>query len=84
MVGLVRDEDSVERLLGILSLPLNVLIGYLKNRGCHARARPLSMSAATRPAEIGFAELAREARRLLPGLRLRRRLFWRYTLVWRN
>jgi hypothetical protein len=42
------------------------------------------MTAATRPAEVPFADLAREARRVLPGVRLRRRLFWRYTLVWKQ
>jgi hypothetical protein len=35
-------------------------------------------------AEPAFAELTREAQALLPGAQLRRRLFWRYTLVWRN
>ncbi|WP_210410935.1 hypothetical protein [Oerskovia sp. KBS0722] len=29
------------------------------------------------------AELRAAAREILPGARLRRRLYWRYTLVWR-
>lgn len=41
------------------------------------------MTAATRPARMGFPEIVREAHLVLPGARLRRRLFWRYTLVWR-
>lgn len=41
------------------------------------------MTARTRPAEMGFPGIVREARAVLPGARLRRRLFWRYTLVWR-
>ncbi|RDG38608.1 SAM-dependent methyltransferase, partial [Streptomyces corynorhini] len=36
----------------------------------------------TRPATATFADTVRDARRALPGARLRRRLFWRYTLVW--
>jgi len=31
-----------------------------------------------------FAEIVAEARRVLPRARLRRRLLWRYTLVWRK
>ena len=42
------------------------------------------MTARTRGAEMGFAEVVREARWVLPGCRVRRRLFWRYTLVWRQ
>ncbi|MEU7564564.1 hypothetical protein AB0A99_00880 [Streptomyces fradiae] len=40
------------------------------------------MTAPVRPAAMDFGEIVREVRRVLPGARLRRRLFWRYTLVW--
>lgn len=32
--------------------------------------------------EMTYSDIVREARQVLPGVRLRRRLFWRYTLVW--
>ncbi|NUP42800.1 MAG: class I SAM-dependent methyltransferase [Streptomyces sp.] len=82
IVGLARDETFVDRLLGYASIPLNAATGWLKNRGRTA-PRPVSMTAVTRPADATYAEIVREARRVLPGARLRRRLFWRYTLVWR-
>jgi len=41
------------------------------------------VAAVTRSPETAFAEIRHEAVRLLPGVRLRQRLFWRYTLVWR-
>lgn len=82
IVGLARDETFVDHLLGCASIPLNAATGWVKNRGRTA-SRPASMTAVTRPADATFAEIAREARRILPGARLRRRLFWRYTLVWR-
>ena len=82
IVGLARDETFVDHLLGCASIPLNAATGWLKNRGRTA-PRPAAMTAVTRPADATFAEIAREARRILPGARLRRRLFWRYTLVWR-
>ncbi|GAB2729160.1 hypothetical protein GCM10027072_24180 [Streptomyces bullii] len=42
------------------------------------------MSAPTRPAGERFPGIVREARAVLPGARLRRRLVWRCTLVWRS
>ncbi|MFJ5308490.1 class I SAM-dependent methyltransferase [Streptomyces sp. NPDC088350] len=84
VVGCAREESPVDHLLAALSIPLNLANGWLKNRGRTAASRPVSMTAVTRPPEITFAEIRREAARLLPGARLRRRLFWRYTLVWRG
>ncbi|MEV5597178.1 class I SAM-dependent methyltransferase [Streptomyces sp. NPDC052496] len=46
--------------------------------------RPVAMTAPARPADLPFSVVLREAHRILPGARLRRRLFWRYTLVWRH
>jgi hypothetical protein len=41
------------------------------------------MTVPVRPATMSFAEIMRDDRDALPGVRPRRRLFWRYTLVWR-
>ncbi|MFH8339874.1 class I SAM-dependent methyltransferase [Streptomyces sp. AM6-12] len=79
VVGCARDED----VRGVLSVPLNALIGWVKNRGRPAAERPAGMTAPVRPPETDFSEIAGQARRLLPGARLRRGFFWRYTLVWR-
>ncbi|WP_405871648.1 class I SAM-dependent methyltransferase [Streptomyces sp. NBC_00005] len=81
VVGLAREETFVDFLLGYASVPLNAATGWVKHRGRTA-PRPASMTAVTRPADATFAEIGREARSLLPGARLRRRLLWRYTLVW--
>ncbi|MFF9145923.1 class I SAM-dependent methyltransferase [Streptomyces sp. NPDC014861] len=83
VVGLSRPRSVGDHLLGAVAVPLNAALGWLKNRGRRA-ARPDAMTARTRPAEMSFAEIVREARAVLPGARLRRRLFWRYTLVWRS
>lgn len=82
VVGCARAASPGDHALGLLALPLNAAMGRLKNRG-RARPLPVSMTAPTRAPETTFAEISREARRLLPGARMRRRLFWRYTLVWR-
>ncbi|MFF7748522.1 class I SAM-dependent methyltransferase [Streptomyces sp. NPDC007971] len=82
VVGCARAESPGDHALGLLALPLNAAMGWLRNRG-RTRPAPLSMTAPTRDPEMTFAEVSQQAGRLLPGARLRRRLFWRYTLVWR-
>ncbi|MBW8706725.1 2-methyl-6-phytyl-1,4-hydroquinone methyltransferase [Streptomyces sp. MBT84] len=83
VVGLSRADTRVDHLLGLMSVPLNPAMGWLKNKGRRC-PRPLSMTAPTRAADMTFNDLSREAQDLLPGVQLRRRLFWRYTLVWHN
>ncbi|MER5180154.1 class I SAM-dependent methyltransferase [Streptomyces sp. NPDC002896] len=81
VVGLARAETRGDHLLGAIAIPLNLAMGWFKNKGRKA-PRPVSMTAHTRPADMSFPDIVREARQVLPGARLRRRLFWRYTLVW--
>ncbi|MFD7700886.1 class I SAM-dependent methyltransferase [Streptomyces caelestis] len=83
VIGLWRARTPGDHLLGAAALPLNAATGWIRNKGRTA-CPPASMTAPVRPATMGFPEIAREARRVLPGARLRRRLFWRYTLVWRR
>ncbi|WP_030375998.1 class I SAM-dependent methyltransferase [Streptomyces rimosus] len=83
ILGLSRPATPVDYLLGTAAAPLNAATGWLKNRGRTA-PRPVSMTATTRPADMTFPDIARQARSILPGARLRRRLFWRYTLVWQR
>ncbi|MEU6903872.1 class I SAM-dependent methyltransferase [Streptomyces coeruleorubidus] len=81
IVGVSRERTPVDHLLGVASIPLNIVMALLENRG-RPVPRPVSMTARTRPPDMTFPEIVREARTVLPGARLRRRLFWRYTLVW--
>ncbi|MGX7759654.1 class I SAM-dependent methyltransferase [Streptomyces angustmyceticus] len=81
VVGLCRAHTPVDHLLGTVAIPANAVTGWLKNKG-RPSPRPVSMTAPVRPAEMTFDEIARTAGEILPGARLRRRLFWRYTLVW--
>ncbi|TCR21258.1 class I SAM-dependent methyltransferase [Streptomyces sp. BK205] len=83
VVGCAREDTWVQHLLGLVSVLLNPLYGWARNRGRRAAAPPLAMTAVTRQPDVPYTELVREVRRILPGARLRRRLFWRYTLVWR-
>lgn len=83
VVGLCRAQTPVDYLLGVIAMPANAATGWLKNKG-RPSPRPVSMTARTRSADMTFDDIVREARNVLPGARLRRRLFWRYTLVWRR
>ncbi|MFJ4767960.1 class I SAM-dependent methyltransferase [Streptomyces uncialis] len=83
IVGVARSETPGDQLLATVSAVLNVAMALLKNRGRGA-ARPVAMTATVRPADMSFPDITRDAHRLLPGARLRRRLFWRYTLVWQK
>ncbi|MEN1974687.1 hypothetical protein [Cellulomonas olei] len=47
------------------------------------RRYDVAMSAPTRPATMTLAEVRECVARVLPGARVRRRLFWRWTLVHR-
>ncbi|MFF2503107.1 class I SAM-dependent methyltransferase [Streptomyces sp. NPDC058067] len=81
VVGLFCAQTSVDHLLGGVAIAANVVMGWLKNRG-RPSPRPVSMTAPTRSADMTFDDIVREAGGVLPGARIRRRLFWRYTLVW--
>ncbi|GCB45318.1 SAM-dependent methyltransferases [Streptomyces sp. NL15-2K] len=83
IVGLFRAQTPADHLLGALAVPANAAIGWLKNKGRRS-PRPLSMTAPTRPADMTFDDIVRATADVLPGARLRRRLFWRYTLVWHH
>ncbi|MER6188081.1 class I SAM-dependent methyltransferase [Streptomyces sp. NPDC001652] len=80
VVGVYRPRRS-DYLIDAVAIPANVAMAWIKNKGRKV-PRPASMTAPTRPATMTFADVVRDARQALPGVRLHRRLFWRYTLVW--
>ncbi|MEV6114986.1 methyltransferase domain-containing protein [Streptomyces sp. NPDC052109] len=82
VVGCARAASRLDHAIGLAAIPLNALTGWLKNHGRPAPHRPVHDR--THPGARD--ELRRGpagGRPALPGARFRRRLFWRYTLVWR-
>lgn len=73
----VRDD----LLRSLLSLVLNPIVGLLIHPRSAAEL-PGNMQAPIATPQHTFAQIAAIARRELPGVRMRRRLFWRYTAVW--
>jgi SAM-dependent methyltransferase len=78
IVGCYRATTPADHAVGLLAIPANLLVGLLRSTG----TAPAGMSAPVAPATESLPEIRAAARSLLPGARIRRRLFWRYTLVW--
>ena len=82
VVGLSRPESTVDWLWDSVSLLLNPVVGLAKHpRPAGPDAGDVIAMPVREPTET-FAELRRVAGDELPGARLRRRLFFRYTLAW--
>ncbi len=82
VVGLSRPEATADWLWDSVSLLLNPLVGLVKHpRPAGPGAGDETPMPVRDPTET-FAELTRVAAAELPGARLRRRLFFRYTLAW--
>ncbi|MFY7068175.1 class I SAM-dependent methyltransferase [Nocardiopsis changdeensis] len=79
VLGVHEPSQFTDHLLGAAAVPANLAVGWARGR----RPRPEAMTARTAPAAMTLPEIAREAGRILPGVRLRRHLFWRHSLLWR-
>ncbi|REJ05514.1 class I SAM-dependent methyltransferase [Microbacterium bovistercoris] len=80
IVGAAR-ETSADAPRSLVSLALNPVIGFLKHPR-RASAPPASMRAPTAEPRETFDDIRIVAAEVLPGIRMRRRLFWRYTAHW--
>ena len=82
IVGVAR-ETCADTTRSMLSLVLNPLVGLVRHPS-RATGTLLHMQAPTAAPVESFEEIRRTARDVLPGIRMRRRLFWRYTATWRS
>lgn len=79
VVGCYRAATRTDRLVDLVAIPANLVMGLLRSaRSPEAR---VAMSAPTAPPETTLAEVRAVAAQVLQGARIRRRLFWRYSLV---
>ncbi|MET9229842.1 class I SAM-dependent methyltransferase [Lentzea sp. NPDC003310] len=81
VVGLYRAATWADRAMELVTLPANALVGLGKFlRGSreqpHDPEMPVVTTAPTLP------EIRAAAAGIVPGARIRRRLFWRWSLVW--
>jgi ubiquinone/menaquinone biosynthesis C-methylase UbiE len=78
VIGLYAPATIVDHLWQTAAVPSNLLVSW-----AHGRDTPtVAMTAPVRQPTTTLAQLRAQARQILPGARIRR-LFWRYSLVWR-
>lgn len=80
IVGVAKESPG-DAVHSWVSLLLNPVIGLLRHPA-RATGVPAHMRAPTAEPSESFSEIRALAREVLPGIRMRRRLFWRYTASW--
>jgi SAM-dependent methyltransferase len=85
ILGLCRYETRAEYLPDLIAAPANLAA----KAAVRAKVRLGSRAAGSGPApsmnaQMTLPEIRSEAARLLPGAVIRRRLFWRYSLIYRQ
>lgn len=81
IVGCYREEPGSDLLRGYASLLLNPLVGLVVHPR-RASTFPANMTAPVATPTDSYEEIRDALRAALPGVKVRRGLFWRYTAVW--
>ena len=80
IVGCYRAATRMDQVVDLVAIPANVVMGVLMaSRSLDER---VATTARTAPPETTLAEIRTVASQVLPGAHIRRRLFWRYSLVY--
>lgn len=83
VVGHYRKSTRTDFALDAVTLPANAAVGAYK--AARGRAgKPHDEGMPIRDPADTLSEIRAAAEKILPGSVLHRRLFWRYTLLWRN
>lgn len=82
VIGLYMTATKSDRAMELVTLPANAVVGIAKaingtGGKPHDTEMPVVMTAPTLP------EIRAAAAEIVPGARIRRHVFWRYSLVWR-
>ncbi|WP_100365814.1 class I SAM-dependent methyltransferase [Diaminobutyricimonas aerilata] len=80
IVGVAR-ESRGDTVRSLVSLALNPLVGLVRHPARVEHPPPHMLAPAVDAVE-SFEEIRAVAERVLPGIRMPRRLFWRYTASW--
>jgi SAM-dependent methyltransferase len=81
VLGCYRETGRVDLLVSLLSVFLNPVMGLIKHPA-RVAALPLHMTAPTADPKETLGDIRAAAAQELRGARIRRRLFWRYSLVY--
>ena len=80
ILGLYQEKTLSDYAYSVISIPLNFM--YLKWH--RASFIKLTTVAPTRPAQLSLKQIRKVADAVIPGFRLQRHLFWRYSLIWQK
>lgn len=78
-----RETTVADRLLSLVAVAANLVVAGWHCARAGDAGRPVAMTAPTLPPTLSMREIRRLSAAGLPGARIHRRLFWRYTLVYR-
>lgn len=80
ILGLYQEKTLSDYAYSAISIPLNFM--HLKWHRASV-AKP-TMVAPIRPAQLPLKQIREAAAAIVPGFRLQRHLFWRYSLIWQK
>lgn len=80
ILGLYQEKTLIDYIYSAISILLNFAYQKLHRASI---AIPTAV-ALTRPAQLSLKQINKIAHTILPGCRLQRHLFWRYSLVWQK
>ncbi|MEM7771859.1 MAG: class I SAM-dependent methyltransferase [Cyanobacteria bacterium P01_A01_bin.37] len=80
ILGLYRETTVIDYMYSFISVPLNFfyLVWHHESTTTPQKISP------TRPAQLSLEQIKTVSNRVIPGFRLQRHLFWRYSLVWQK
>ena len=80
IIGLYRETTILDYTYSLISVPINYI--YLKlNRSTVSISK---LEASIRPAQLSFRQIKSTADSIIPSYKIKRRLFWRYSLIWQK
>ena len=74
VVGMSENGSPADWVIGAAGIPASYYYKFTRHEG--------TSGAPVMASDMTWAQLHASARRLLPGVRYRRRLLWRYSLIW--
>jgi ubiquinone/menaquinone biosynthesis C-methylase UbiE len=80
ILGLYREKNILDYIYSVISIPLNLI--YLHWH--RTDADHYIDIAPTRPASLSLNQIGAVAKTILPGAKIHRHLFWRYSLIWKK
>jgi 2-polyprenyl-3-methyl-5-hydroxy-6-metoxy-1,4-benzoquinol methylase len=80
ILGLYREETIVDYMYSFISVPLNLVysIWHRKSTAIPQKVAPI------RSAQLSLKQIETAIDNVMPGFRLKRHLFWRYSLIWQK